>query len=145
MNAREGAGLDAERLDVEARWHATQTVHVPLALAASFTLFKLAGGEPLDSTARSFDRVSALNLVAAALASLVTLYEREGGEQEPAALPFNPVSQRFEGGAKALRRSDGILTTDLLVRRADVLAAIPALERAHLPFIFPLRAKDERR
>jgi hypothetical protein len=144
MNAREDAGLDAERLAVEATWRATQTVYVPLALAASFALFKLAGREPLDSAARSFERVSALNLVAAALASLITLYALEGGH-DPAAVPFNPVSQRFEGGAKALRRSDGILTTDLLVRRADVLAAIPALERARLPFIFPLRAKDERR
>jgi hypothetical protein len=146
MNARENAaGLDAERIAVETTWRATQSIHVPLALAASFALFELATGEHRDSAVQSFDYVSALNLVAAALASSVTLYARQGSAQDPVAVPFNPASQRFEGGAKALRSPDGILITDILVRRADVLAAIPALERARLPFVFPFRAKGATR
>ena len=137
MNAREDIHPSATRLAVMASWQATQTTHVPLALAASFTLFELNAAKSLGAPASSFEYLASLNVMAAALSSLIPLYAQEPDQNDPVAVPFDPVRQRFEGGAKVLRGTDGTFVANLLVNRADVLEAMLAIERAGPLFLPP--------
>lgn len=130
MNAREDIHPEATRLDVLASWQASQTAHVPLALAASFALFKLSEAESLEAPVSSFEYLGNLNVMAAALSALIPLYARRPDHHEPVAVGFDPVRQRFERGANVLRGADGTFISDLLVSRSDVLEAMPAIERA---------------
>jgi len=141
MNAREELDPGDTRRAVMASWRATQTTHVPLALAASFVLFELSSAESLEAPVSSFEYLGSLNVMAAALSSLIPLYAREPQGNDPVAVTFNPVRQRFEGGAAVLRCSDGTSIADLLVKRADVVGAMPAIERARPVILLPVGAK----
>ena len=141
MNAREDIHPDATRLDVMASWRAAQSARVPLALAASFALFELNAGKTLGASASSFEYLGSLNVLAAALSTLIPLYAQEPHREDPVEVTFNPVRQRFEGGATVLRAIDGTLATNLLVNRADVVEAIAAIERAGPLFLPVVRAR----
>ena len=141
MNAREEIHPDATRLAVMASWQATRTVRVPLALAASFALFKLNAAESLGAPVSSFEYLGSLNVMAAALSTLIPLYAQEPHREDAVEVRFNPVRQRFEGGATVLRAIDGTLATNLLVNRADVVEAIPAIERAGPLYLPAVRSK----
>lgn len=144
MNARGDIHQAATRHAVMASWQATQTTHVSLALAASFALFELSAAESLEAPASSFEYLGSLNVVAAALSSLIPLYAHYPDQNEPVAVAFNPLRQRFEGGATVLRGTDGTLVANLLVNRADVVAAMPAIARARPVILFPIGPKGQR-
>ena len=141
MNAREDIHPGATRLAVMESWRVTQTTHVPLVLAASFALFELRAAESLEAPESSFDYLVNLNVVAAALSSLIPLYTQKSDLSDPVAVTFDPTCQRFEGGATVLRGTDGTFIANLLVSRADVVGAMPAIERARSFFLLPIGAK----
>ena len=145
MNAREDIHPGETRLAVMELWRATQSAHVPLALAASFVLFQLSEAESLEAPVSSFEYFGALNVMAAALSSLIPLYAHNPDGKAPVPVTYNPVGQRFEGGATVLRGTDGTSVINLLLNRADVIGAIPAIERARPLFYLPFRAKGRRR
>ena len=144
MNAREEICPRETQLAVMKLWQVSQTAYVPLSLGAAFALFELCAADSLEAPVSSFEYYGALNILAAALSSLIPLYAQKLDQKGPITVKFNPVAQRFEGGATVLRGSDGTYVTDLLLNRTDVLAALPAIERAR-PLLLPFRAKGRRR
>lgn len=141
MNAREDIQPGATRLAVMASWQATRTTHVQLALAASYALFELSAAKSLEAPVSSFEYLGSLNVMAAALSSLIPLYAQEPHQKDPIAVTFNPVRQRFERGATVLRGTDGTFVANLLVNRADVVGAMPAIERARPVILLPVGAR----
>lgn len=144
MNAREDIHPDATRHAVMASWQATQTTHVPLALAASFVLFELSAVKSLAAPVSSLEYLGSLNVLAAALSTLIPLYAQKPDQNDPVVVPFDPVRQRFEGGAKVLRGTDGTFIANLSVNRADVVGAMLAIERAGPLFLPPSMPRVER-
>jgi hypothetical protein len=144
MNKDETINLATDRARVEELWCTDQSTYVPLQLAASFTVHAVGLGRPPHETAVTPNAHSdALNIAAAALSAVIPIYALQHGTQDWVAVLVDPVRHRFEDGATALRRRDGRMVLNLSVKRADVVSAIPIVERAGVTFYAGLSAKTD--
>jgi len=145
MNERETVDLATEWVRVEELWRTNQSTYVPLQLAASFTVHA-AGSAPslYEALVTPDDHLNALNIAAAALSAVIPIYAQHHGTRSWVAVFVDPVHQRFEDGATVLRNRDGETILNLAVKRADVVAAIPTIERVGVAFYAGLPVRNDR-
>ena len=129
--------LRKDSVQVAELWGGSQDHNLPLSMAAAFTFHQTRrDGVGLLSP----DEYSnALDIAAAALACLIPIYTHDGNEgQIPVSI--NLAQQKFCGGATMVRSVDGSVITSLSIMRADVLAALIAIERYGIEYLAPRRA-----
>lgn len=128
--------LRADGALVARLWNASQASHVPLSVAAAFTF---------HHTRRSDERAlpeeeyaGALNIAAAALASLIPIYmpDRRG---ELVPVPIDLARQKFGGGASEVHCADGSVVAPLAIARSDVMPALLKIERSGIEYLAPRR------
>lgn len=126
--------LSADRARVAQLWNASHESRVALAVAAAFTFHQAhRNGKPLLSES---GYAGALDIAAAALASLLPIYVPDGRGQ---CIPVhvNLAQHRFCRGASELRCDDGKVLAPLAVARNDVLLALTTIERSRIEFVAP--------
>jgi hypothetical protein len=130
--------LRAERTLTAQRWNASQESRVTLAVAAAFTFHQVQciGEETLFES----EYIGALDIAAAALASLLPVYTLDGrGQYVPVRIDL--ARQRFRGGAAEVRCADGAIFAPLAIVRSDVLPALLTIERSGIEFVAPRRQR----
>lgn len=127
--AREGerASREIDRLD---------ETHVALCVAAAITLHRVHADA--ESVVTRADYEDALNIAAAALSRLITVFTVDDSRAGRNALRVDLVRYRFSRGATELRAHDGETIRRLSVSRSELLSAIPIMRRAGIPFRFAL-------
>lgn len=113
-------------------WDASQDAYVELRTAAGVVFSQVYEGGRAEATSDDYER--ALDVIAAALSRLVTVYAGQSGAKPPVALTVDLTWQRFRNGATQLAGLNGVVLDDLLVARSSVFPAIPAIRRANLEF-----------
>lgn len=107
-----------------------------LAVAAAFTFHQ--ARRDGEKSLRESDYAGALDIAAAALASLLPIYTLDGrGQQVPVRIDL--AQQRFCGGASEVRCADGAILAPLAIMRRDVLCALMTIERSGIEFVAPRR------
>ena len=128
--------LGSERDRIEDMWRGMSHTYVPLAVAAAMTFHQVQGNTRAIISRQDYD--DALNLAAAALSRLVTVYTMAGTPGERRPLSVDLIKQHFVRGATELRATDGSRVLDLSVLRGEILSAISLVKRAGLPFSLAL-------
>lgn len=133
--ANEPVDLKSEGLRAGDLLHASLAdTYVPLAVAAAITFHQAHGNTRAIVTRQDYD--DALNIAAAALSRLITIYTVQDPRDERVAVEVNLSGQRFARGATRLVYDDGRIFDDLSVRRSDMLSATSLIKRTGLAFSF---------
>jgi len=104
--------------------------YVALAAAAAIVYNVVHRMVENDLPRRDYDE--ALNRAAAALSRIAPVYAWEDSWRGQVELPLDLTRQRFSNGATEVHGNDGQRFSGLLVRRADMLAALPLIQRSRL-------------
>lgn len=120
--------LEQERTRINDLWQVLQEAHAPLHLAAAFVFHKI--HENTSGIAPFSGYNGDLNIVAAALSSVIPVYTLLDHREGLVPLPIDLTRQRFAKGATELRCSDGFFFADLKTLRADVAPAAAFIKRA---------------
>jgi hypothetical protein len=128
--------LGKDRALIAQLWDGSQASRLPLSLAAAVmfhqTRVDADGDEPLSW----IEYARALDIAAAALSRLLTIYTMDGdGEPVPAAIDLS--RQRFRGGASELRGEDGSILAPLVIERSDLPPAILRIGRTRIEYLAP--------
>lgn len=109
--------------------------YLELSVAAAMVLYE--AGHPRVETESSPDFNEKLNIAAAALARLITIYAVD--EISHARMPIAPdrVAGKFIEGAAAFRHHAGYVVRSLGVRRSDLASALSLIRRIGVPFAMP--------
>jgi hypothetical protein len=121
---------------VEELWTRSQESWLPLPVAAAFTFHQTRRN--VANMLFPEEYANALNIAAAALSCVVTIYTPDGrGAQVP--VPIDLAKQRFCEGASRIHCSDGTVYEPLSVARGDVVPALVAIERSKIDYVAPKR------
>lgn len=129
---------DRVRLEVEAE-RATALLqsghdyYLPLAVAAAIAFHQAHGSTKAIVSRDDYD--DGLNLAAAALSRLLTIYVLRDPRQGRVPLAIDLTSSRFSRGATELQFGAHTVR-ELSVSRHDLLAALALIKRAGLPLMF---------
>ena len=129
---------DRVRLEVEAEratavFQSGQDYYVPLAVAAAIAFHQAQGSTKAIVSRDDYD--DALNLAAAALSRLLTIYVVRDTRQGRVPLAIDLTSSRFARGATELNLTAESVS-ELSVSRYELLAALALIKRAGLPLMF---------
>ena len=127
--------LDNERRRIDSLWRNLDQTHVALPIAAALTFHQVVHSNGPTFVNRQ-DYEDALNLAAAALSRLVTIYAGADAPAPGVPLAVDLRHHHFAGGATELRGKDGSARRDLSLPRDELISAIPLIKRAGLPFAF---------
>jgi len=122
--------LASERERIDAVWRNMSQTHVSLPLAAALAFHQVRGGQPALVNRQDYD--DALNLAAAALSRLVTVYVTEDSGQGRVPIAVDLGTHSFNRGATELRAKDGSTRRDLSLQRGELLSAISLIKRVGL-------------
>jgi hypothetical protein len=136
--AHDDVDLDRERQLMDDLFRSIIHSHVPLAVGAAITFHQVHGNTRAIVNRQDYD--DALNIAAAALSRLISIYVVDGSPEGHTVLAVDLTKQHFARGATALRSPDGSTQQDLTVLRGEMLSAISLIKRAGLPFAFALPA-----
>ena len=124
---------DGER--IRRAWLATDAPHAPLHLAAALAFHEAHGG--VDAVVPRLDYDDALNLAAAALSRLLTLYTLDEQTRRPVPVRLSLANGRFRQGAVVYEQRESSRTvTSLVVHREQLPAAIAVIRATGLPLHF---------
>jgi hypothetical protein len=119
--------------DVRRAWRASEGSHVPLALAAA-----LAFHETYDRGRESMalrDYEDALDLMAAALSRLITVFRIDEHTRLPVPVRLDLGAGRFRNGASMYEQPRGRTALNpLVVLRAELPAAVDRVKAVGVPF-----------
>ena len=125
--------LEAEAERATALLQGGHDYYVPLAVAAAIAFHQAHGSTKAIVSRGDYD--DALNLAAAALSRLLTVYALRDPRQGRVPQAIDLATSRFAHGATELRI--GAQTVfELSVSRHDLLAALALIKRAGLPLMF---------
>lgn len=117
-------------------WNGCAADRVPLSVAAAVTFHQTCVGE--DRLLSWDEYAHALDIAAAALSRLVTIYTTDGeGETVPAAIDL--AHQRFRRGASEVLDEDGTVLAPLDVVRGDLPPALEKMQRVRVDYFAPRR------
>jgi hypothetical protein len=125
-------------------WRGCQVPYMPLAVAAA-AAFHQAHGSTRAIVSRD-DYEDALNIAAAALSRLLTIYRLRDAREGRVPVKIDLATQRFARGATRLRGPQGEGIGELSVETAAFVRALALVRGAGLPFCFasPLAEQPER-
>lgn len=131
--AEDSVRLEAEAERATALLQSGHDYYVPLAVAAAIAFHQAQGSTQAIVSRDDYD--DALNLAAAALSRLLTIYVLRDARQGRVPLAVDLTRCRVARGATELRV--GVETVcELSVSRHDLLAALALIKRAGLPLMF---------
>lgn len=119
---------------VRQAWRSSGDSHVPLPLAAALALHEAHGGAA--DVVAELEYEDALNLAAAALSRLVSIYTIDERTRLPVPAMLNLATGRFRAGASVYERRNGRPMTSLVVLREHVPAAMDMIKATGIPFRF---------
>jgi hypothetical protein len=112
-------------------WRSCADVHVPLSLAAALA-FHEAHGSATVVPQREYE--DGLNLAAAALSRLVTIYAIDERTRTPVSARCDLGTGRFRHGASTYEHADGTTMTPLVVPRDHLATAVELIRSTGIPF-----------
>lgn len=115
-------------------WRTSDGSHVPLSLAATLAFHEAHDGAGASMPEPEYD--NALDLAAAALSRLLTVYTIDQHTRRPVSAPVSLATGRFRYGATVYEHSNGRATTSLMVQREEVAAAMEVIKATGIPFQF---------
>lgn len=124
--------LRADGDKVRKLWRGSEALHVPLSLAAALAFHESYGGP--DAIMQRLDYDDALDLIAAALSRLVTIYKVDESTRSPVSVQLNLGSGKFRHGATVYEYRNGRALGSLMVQRAHVPAAVELIKAVGIPF-----------
>lgn len=124
--------LRRDRDQVRKIWRSIADSHVPLPLAAALAFHEVHGGAA--SIVARVEYEDGLDLAAAALSRLVTIYAIDEGTRNPVPARFDLGAGRFRHGATTYERADGTTMTPLLVQREHLAPAMELIRSTGIPF-----------
>lgn len=119
---------------VKEAWRSSGDSHVPLPLAAALAFHEAHGGAHAAVPQPEYE--DALDLVAAALSRLVTIYTIDERTKLPVSAQLNLGTGRFRYGATVYEHGNGKAVTSLVVRREQLPAAMEVIKATGIPFQF---------
>lgn len=126
--------LRADCSRVAQLWNAGEAPRVALDLAAAFTFHQ--ARRSAQELLSEIGYASALDIAAAALASLLPIYTLDGRGRH-VLVRIDLARQRFRGGAAEVQCADGAIVAPLAIARSDVLCALLTIEGAGIEFVAP--------
>lgn len=126
--------LRKDRTLVAQLWNGCQASRVPLSVAAAVTFHQTCN--EADDLLSWNDYAQALDIAAAALSRMVTIYTVDGeGQSVPAAIDL--ARQRFRGGASEVLRDDGSVLAPLDIVRSELPPVLLQLGRTRIEYFAP--------
>lgn len=113
-------------------WRGSADSHVPLSLAAALAFHEARNGAP--SIVARVEYEDGLDMAAAALSRLVTIYAIDNGTRQPVAENFDLRSGRFRQGATVYELADGRTLAPLVVQREHLAPAVELIRSTGIPF-----------
>jgi hypothetical protein len=123
--------LEAER--VTALLQGAHDLYLPLPVAAAIAFHQSQGNTRAIITRQDYD--DALNLAAAALSRLITIYVLRDPREGRVPLAVDLTKSQFVRGATKLRTGNET-QGELSVARRELLSALSLIKRAGLPLMF---------
>lgn len=112
-------------------WCSSADSHVPLSLAAALA-FHEAHGSVTAVPEREYE--DGLDLAAAALSRLVTIYALDDSTRQPVPGHFDLGAGKFRHGATVYELADGGTMTPLVVQREHLETAVALIRSTGIPF-----------
>jgi len=112
-------------------WRSCVDVHVPLPLAAALAFHEAHGSV---TVVPQLEYEDGLDLAAAALSRLVTIYALDNGTRQPVPGHFDLGAGKFRHGASVYELADGSTMTPLVVQRAHLAPAVALIGSTGIPF-----------
>jgi hypothetical protein len=125
--------LEAER--TTALLQSAQEHYLPLPVAAAIAFHQAHGNTKAIVTRRDYD--DALNIAAAALSRLVTIYVLRDPREGRTPVSIDLTIMQFARGATKLRSAQETIG-ELSVARGELLSALSLIKRTGLPFSFAI-------
>ena len=123
--------IEAER--TTALLQNTHDFYFPLPVAAAIAFHQAHGNTKAIVSRQDYD--DALNIAAAALSRLITIYVLRDPREGRVALPVDLTRSHFERGATRLRSANETIG-ELWVARRELVSALSLIKRTGLPFSF---------
>jgi hypothetical protein len=123
--------LEAER--TTALLQRAQDFYLPLSVAAAIAFHQAHGNTKAIVTRQDYD--DALNIAAAALSRLITIYILRDPREGRVALAVDLTQSHFARGATQLRSAKETIG-ELWVARRELVSALSLIKRTGLPFSF---------
>jgi hypothetical protein len=123
--------LRRECEQVRKLWHGSADAHVPLPLAAALAFHEAHGSATVVPQVEYED---GLDMAAAALSRLVTIYAIDECTRLPVSAHFDLGTGKFRHGATTYELTDGTTMTPLLVARDHLETAVDLIRATGIPF-----------
>ena len=124
--------LEVEMARTSAMLKTLENRFVPLAVAAAIAFHKARGNTRAIVDRHDYDE--ALNIAAAALSRLLTIYELEDPQRGRMPRLVDLTRERFARGATEVMHDGRTVARELSVRFGDLQSAVTAIKRAGVPF-----------